>query len=323
MKLFSITAAKNKASQQLIILGSLLTLLHLSNGLFAQKDSTIVDSTKNEEPAAKEEPSLIAPSLEFITVQKSDKTIDLKAAMKAKVKGIFYKLPLLKVTFFIVNDSGEKPLGFAITDQQGKAVFNVKGDSLKTDKEGKLHFKAIFAGNKQMETTDGEVTIKRARLEIIPVKEDSLLSVKVKLIDIISGTETAVPEVAVGVFVNRLFNPLKIGEGTTDAEGEAVVEIANNLPGDSKGNINLIARLDENETYGNLEATVSQKWGMPVSDKIEKEQRALWSSHPPIWMLVTFIILMSVVWGHYLVIVIQLFRLRKEEPHLSIKATTS
>jgi hypothetical protein len=111
--------------------------------------------------------------------------------------------------------------------------------------------------------------------------------------------------------------------GTTDAEGEAVVEIANNLPGDSKGNINLIARLDENETYGYLEATVSQKWGIPVSDKIEKEQRALWSSHPPIWMLVTFIILMSVVWGHYLVIVIQLFRLRKEEPHLSIKATTS
>jgi hypothetical protein len=186
---------------------------------------------------------------------------------------------------------------------------------LSTDKDGKLHFKAVFAGNKQMDPADGEVTIKRARLEITPVKGDSLSTVQVKLIDMGTGTETPVPETVVGVFVHRMFNPLKLGEGTTDENGEASVEIANNLPGDANGNITLMAKLDENEMYGNLEASVVQKWGIPVSDKIQDQPRALWSSHPPLWMLITFFILMAVVWGHYIVIVYQLIKLRKEEPH--------
>ena len=120
----------------------------------------------------------------------------------------------------------------------------------------------------------------------------------------------------IGIFVRRSFSPLKIGEGTTDENGEVIVEIPNNLPGDDKGNITLLAKLDENETFGNLEASTVQNWGLPVSAKIEEQPRALWSAHPPIWMLVTFIVLMVVVWGHFFVIVYELFRLRKEEPHL-------
>jgi hypothetical protein len=76
-----------------------------------------------------------------------------------------------------------------------------------------------------------------------------------------------------------------------------------------------VAKLDENEVYGNLETTAVAPWGTAVSDKVSSLPRALWSPHPPIWMVVTFVILMSVVWGHYIVIVVQLFRLRKEEPH--------
>jgi hypothetical protein len=282
--------------------------------VFAQTDSTTA-ATPAAAEVKEEESSLISPSVEFISVQKADKSIDLKAALKAKVKGTFIKLPLLKITFIQVNDSGEKELGFVITDKNGKAIFNVKGDLLIADTEGKVHFKVVFAGNKQMDAAEEEVIVKRARLEITPVKGDSLSTVQVKLIDMGTGTETPVPEITVGVFVQRLFNPLKLGEGATDENGEASVEVANNLPGDAKGNIALIAKLDENEIYGNLEATSVQKWGIAVSDKIEDQPRALWSSHPPLWMLITFFILMAVVWGHYIVIVYQLVKLRKEEPH--------
>jgi hypothetical protein len=75
-----------------------------------------------------------------------------------------------------------------------------------------------------------------------------------------------------------------------------------------------LAKLDENEIYGKIEVAVVQKWGIPVSDKLNELPRAFWSDHPPYWMMITFIILMSTVWGHYLVIIVQLFRLRKEEP---------
>jgi hypothetical protein len=309
MKQDLIKTVFKKVYQPLFISVALFISLLISGHLFAQ-----ADTTKKEKPAVEEEATLISPALEFISVQKADNTIDLKAAMVAKVKGSSMKLQLLKVTFLLVTDTAEKELGFVITNGQGKAVLNAKPDALVTDKEGKLHFKAVFAGNKAMEAAEQEVTIKRARLEITPVKEDSLLNVQVKLIDVGTGTEAPVKEIVVGIFVHRSFNPLKIGEGTTDENGEATVEIPQKLPGDAKGNITLIAKLDENEVYGNLEANVTQQWGIPVSDLNQELPRALWSSHPPLWMMITFAVMMCTVWGHYLVIIIQLFKLRKEEP---------
>jgi hypothetical protein len=301
MKDISITTASWK------MLRILLLLLLLSPlKMLAQADSSAKKET--------EEDALIAPALDFVTVQKSDKSIDLKAAVKAKIKGVFTKLALLKISFVQVNDTTEKVLGFIITNDEGKGVLNIKDAALAPLKDGSLQLKAVFAGNKKMDPADAEVTIKRAYIEITPVKEDSLLTVKAKLVVPGSETDSSVKDVTLAVFVNRTFNPLKIGEGTTDESGEVSVEIPNNLPGDDKGNITLLAKLDDNETFGNLEAASVQKWGTPVSDKIENQPRALWSSHPPIWMLITFIVLMVVVWGHYIVIVYQLFRLRKEEP---------
>jgi hypothetical protein len=301
------------ASKKVFKTFALWMLLYIPLNSFAQ-----TDSAKKAEPVAAEAPSLISPSVSFLTVQKSDNTIDLKAALKAKINGGSKNLELLKISYVLVTDSIEKPLGFVITDRNGKAVLNIKADSLKADKEGKLHFKAVFAGNKAMETAEGEVSIKRARLEITPVKGDSTFSVSVKLVDLGTGAETPIPETALGVFVSRLFFPLKVGEGTTDATGVVSVDIPKNLPGDTKGNITLLAKIDENELYGNLEASITQPWGARVSDQLKELPRSLWSPHPPIWMLATFIILMVAVWGHYIVIVVQLFRLRKEEPQLPV-----
>ncbi|MEP7256605.1 MAG: hypothetical protein ABI666_12570 [Ferruginibacter sp.] len=305
----TITAIK-KNLQQVLASVALFIVLMIPGDLFAQ-----TDSSKKAEPVTEKESSLISPSIEFISIQKGDNSIDLKAALKAKIKGTFYKLPLLKIKFLQVTDTIEKELGFVITDRIGSAVFNCKPNSVTTDKEGKLHFKAVFAGNKSMDPADAEVTIKRARLEINPVKGDSLLTANVKLVDVGTGKEIPVKDIVLGIFVQRSFFPLKVGEGTTDENGEATVEIPNNLPGDAKGMITLLTKLDESELYGNLEASTTAKWGIPVSDILQEAPRALWSAHPPVWMMVTFAVLMIVVWGHYIVIVYELFRLRKEEPH--------
>lgn len=298
--------------QLLLFAGVILCLLSAAPAV-AQADST-AQQPAAEAPAAAEE-ELISPSVELISIQKADKSVDLKIAVKAKIEKKMRKMYGLKVNVFQVTDSAEQELGSVITDRNGLAVFTIKPEQVTTNAEGMLHFKAVLGPVKKMESTEGEVTVKRALLTITPVKEDSLYSVQVKLVDLATGEETPVPQAVLGIFVKRSFNPLKIGEITTDESGEGSAEIANTLPGDAKGNITLLARLDENETYGNLEAAVVQQWGVPVSDKIEDQPRALWSSHPPLWMLITFIILMLAVWGHYIVIVYELFRLRKEQPH--------
>ena len=286
----------------------LLMILFIPGKIKAQTDSSAKEEVK--------EATTYSPLITFISVQKSDNSVDLKATVQAKISGTLTKLPGLKIEFTIGSDSLTKKLGDAITDSRGFVLFNCKPELLTTDAEGKLNFKASFAGKDSLEAVEEVVAVKRARLEITPVKEDSLLTVNVKLVDLSTGTETPVPETDLGVFVNRLFSGLKLGEGKTDESGEATIEIPNNLPGDDKGNITLLARLEENETYGNLEASVMQQWGTPVSSELKDLPRALWSPHPPIWMLVTFVVLMSAVWGHYLVIIIQLIRLRKEEPEL-------
>ena len=272
---------------------------------------------QSDTSAATEESKTYSPLIEFISIQKSDNSVDLKTTVQAKIKGTLTKLGGLKIEFAAGADSLAKKVGEVITDSRGIAIFNCKSDQLATDAEGKLNFKASFAGKDSLEAAEEVLSIKRARLDITPAKEDSLLTVKLKLIDLSTGTETPVPETDLGLFVKRLFYPLKVGEGKTDEAGEAIIELPNNLPGDAKGNITLLGMVVENDTYGNLEAAVTQAWGTPVSDEVKELPRALWSSHPPLWMVITFAVLMTAVWGHYLVIIIQLFRLRKEEPEVT------
>jgi hypothetical protein len=305
-KITSIPVLIQKQIPSLLMGLALMALLTLPFNLSGQTDSTA--------GSAEVEKTTYAPLIDFVSIQKNDNSVDLKAGFKVKINGTLTKLSGLKVEFTIGTDTASEKIGETITDGNGVAVMNFKPDLLKTDKEGKLNFKVVFAGRDSIEPAEEAVAVKRARLEITPVKEDSLLTIKLKLIDLSTGTETAIPETDLVVFVKRLFSGLKVGEGKTDENGEVSVEIPNGLPGDPKGNITLTAKLDENEIYGNLEATVAQTWGTPVSDEIKELPRALWSPHPPIWMLITFIILMTTVWGHYFVIIYELFRLRKEEP---------
>jgi hypothetical protein len=291
---------------------ALMIFFILPGNITAQTDSSAKTATEEVKEA-----TTYTPLVEFTSVQRNDNSVDLKASVKAKINGTLSKLQNLKIEFYSGADSVAKKVGEAVTDKNGVALINCKPDQLITDGDGKLNFKTSFAGQDSIESAEEVLAIKRARLEITPIKEDSLLTVKLKLVDLGTGTETAVPETDLGVFVKRLFSGLKLGEGKTDENGEVTIEIPNKLPGDAKGNVTLLAKLEDNETYGNLEASVVQQWGTPVSYELKELPRALWSPHPPLWMLITFIILMSAVWGHYLVIIIQLIRLRKEEPELN------
>jgi hypothetical protein len=301
----------------LILLGLNLSVQAQSEPAAAPApDTTVVttEETPAEEAPAEETPSLISPALSFVMVQRGDSSVDLRSSLTARVNGQAMYLYRMKIRYFLVQGDTETELGFAVTNTNGKALLNVRGDSLKTDAEGNLVVKAVFAGNKLMESAEETIQFKRALLTINPVKEDSLLTVNARLVDISTGTETPVPETTIGVYVKRLFGMQKLGEITTDENGEGSLEIPNGIPGDARGNLILVTRVDESEVFGNLEASSTQNWGVKVSDQLQGQPRALWSSNPPIWMLITFIVLMLAVWGHYLVIVYELFRLRKEEP---------
>ena len=179
----------------------LMMIFLIPGRITAQTDSAAKEAVK--------ETNTYAPLITFVSIQKNDNSVDLKTSVKAKINGTLTSLAGLKIEFTIGADSTSKKLGEAFTDSKGVAILNCKPDQLTTDEEGKLNFKASFAGKDSLEAAEEVVAVKRARLEITPVKEDSLLTVKVRLVDLSTGAETPVPETDLGVFVNRMFRDRK------------------------------------------------------------------------------------------------------------------
>ena len=94
------------------------------------------------------------------------------------------------------------------------------------------------------------------------------------------------------VGVDRSGGILSAGDAetyTTDTAGGIAVEFKrDSLPGDEQGNFTLIAKIDDNETYGNLRIEKVVPWGTAVVyDRDFFDQRNLWTTRfrSPFWLL--------------------------------------
>ena len=291
-------------SKGIVFLGVITTMLSFSflSSARAQQEEAKSDSTIE----------LITPRVEFVSIQRNDETIVLRVTANSKVNKTFIPLYGLQFQFSNTTLKEAKVVGEAITDMDGTASITVSNKNLTLDEEGKMKFIAQFSGNKNIEATEEEVHFKKARIEIFPIKEDSVLSIQVQLADMSKVEIVPISETDIGVFVKRTFFPLKVGEGASDEEGNLTIEFPSDLPGDAVGNLIIIARVDGNEDFGNLEATVKVPWGIPVSNETPIFKGELWSHSPPLWMLLTFFILMTTVWGHYILILYKLVKLRNQ-----------
>jgi hypothetical protein len=70
-----------------------------------------------------------------------------------------------------------------------------------------------------------------------------------------------------------------------------------------------VAKVEDNEIYGNVEVSGTINWGKPLPpENIIK--RGLGDTNAPLWMVYTLIVLLSLVWFHYLYIIFNVFRIR-------------
>ncbi len=241
-------------------------------------------------------------------LQKDDGTIDLNALMRARIDRRYTPLPGLEVEFFATTDSSEVSLGKATTKDNGIATLTIKPDNVPKDTSGRMYLMAQFPGNDEFSDSDDDIEILPARIVLEPIEEDSSRAMQITLL---SGDE-AVPDEDVSLFVNRMFSRLKVGEATTDEDGTATINVPMDLPGDAEGKLEIIALLEDHDDFGSVRSIMTPAWGDPVSDLSEKLPRALWSPYPPMWMIITFLVLMVAVWGHYVIIFLKLQKVKKE-----------
>lgn len=254
-----------------------------------------------------EEPEQLSSRMSLSAIQGDEDKLTLKALVRAKIDGRFTGLQGLEVVFFSLSDTLEKELGRDSTDMDGIASLSVSKSALQADTGGAFILKAVFEGNALFEESDDEIAVTAAGMALEAMEEDSVRT----LIATLESGGAPIAEADVYFYVQGTFSPLKIGEATTDEEGIASVEFPAGLPGGPDGNIHIIARLEEDETFGTVEANVNKAWGRQLETS-HNQSRALWSSSPPLWLLLTFITLLVIIWGHYLEVVYKLFRLRKK-----------
>ena len=303
---------------------SLLLIIWLGpqESLFAQAEpaaeeattETVDTSEVTSEEAVEEEeaePEKISARLGLTTTQFPGDTIKLQALLRAKIDNIWQTLGDEKIEFFVIGDEDETKLGEAITGLKGEATIFTNVKNIPLNSEGYLSFAVRYAGNEQIDESEGDAMIRKAVLTITPEKGDSSYTIHVKAFVPSAEGEMPILEAPVIVTVKRMVGNLMVGEGDTDENGEASIDLPLDLPGDDVGNLQITAMIEDFEEYGNIAATTVQAWGKPVSFKPAEIPKNLWSPNPPIWMVLAFLILMTAVWGHYAVIIYKLNRIKK------------
>jgi hypothetical protein len=164
--------------------------------------------------------------------------------------------------------------------------------------------KSLFA---QDSTGSGQ-----AKIIISFAEKDSVKQVTAKL----TNGDTVVKGIDIHFYVKKSFGllPLEGTSTTTDENGEASVDFPTDLPGDVSGNVVVVARVEDDDKLGNVEATKPINWGVPAKVESTVPARALWSSgnNAPWPLTITVISIVAVVWGIIFYMLYQLVSIKKE-----------
>ncbi len=129
-----------------------------------------------------------------------------------------------------------------------------------------------------------------------------------------AGSWVPVKGVDIKLAIKRTGGDLQIGDDqsyTTDSLGQAKGEFKKlKMPGDAAGNIVLVAKVEDNDQYGNLRVEKAIPWGDKFVPTTDFYHRALWASrfHSPLWLLIMAYSSIIAVWGTLIYLVFLLIK---------------
>jgi hypothetical protein len=252
--------------------------------------------------------------LTFSYVCTSNDSVSLTANLFVKKESDTYGLKNATIEFLTLQDNKTVPLGKSVTDQDGNAFLSVGIKQLKPGKEGMISYTAKFAGTSKYSEISSTIIAVPAKLKLTFNIQDSVRYLNVTgTRENEKGQEVALPKETVLFYIPRLFSLLKIGEVSLDEQGKGSFEFPSDIVGDTLGNLNIIAKIEENDTYGFVQGVSTINWGVPKQYyKAEVPSRELWTPIAPLWMIITLIIMLAGVWAHYIYAVWELVMIKSE-----------
>ncbi|MBK7029062.1 MAG: hypothetical protein IPH45_07555 [Bacteroidales bacterium] len=263
---------------------------------------------------AEKETGPFATAMSFICTSTSNDSILLKVQISVKHETGATNLANAPVLFSVAGTESDIELGTVKTDLRGTAIMKVPAlNQYPRNEEQMINFKAVFAGIKNYEGSDGEFALKPSKLVLSFYEEDSIKYVKVEGSQYnADGTVTPLGPIDLAVGVQKMLSVLKVADISLDSTGVGTAEFPLDIIGDTLGNLIVIATIDEHEVYGYVKVQSNIGWGLQkhlISP--DRPSRELWTPIAPLWMIITLIIMLLGVWGHYVYAVVQLVLIKK------------
>jgi hypothetical protein len=241
---------------------------------------------------------------------------------KTKMNNKWQPLKKQVLQLYLDSSKSENLINKVMTDSNGRAKALIP-PRLKTLWDGNATHKFIVVteGTFKEEETTTESEITKGKILIDTSNSDGTRSVVVQVMKSESGNWVPVKDVEVKIGVMRLGGDLRIGDEetyTTDSLGQASGEFKlDSLPGDSKGSLILIAKVEDNDQLGSLSIEKIVPWGKmskPVGHSdFGFGQRSLWAARgkAPIWLMVMAYSIIAGVWTVIFYLVFRLVRIKQ------------
>jgi hypothetical protein len=228
-------------------------------------------------------------------------------------------LPKQVVKVFLDGETPSDAVTKVYTDDEGKAKVVLQPELRdKWTGSDKHTFTAVLEANSVEDERTTALDITRAKVSIDTLNEEGVRSIKVSVFYYENKQLKPAKDVEMKVGIERLGSILSAGEEatyTTDSTGTVTVEFKrDSMPGDTLGRLVLAAKVEDNDTYGNLLAEETVAWGKPTKiDNSFFKQRTLWSTrfHTPFWLLFMAYSMVIGVWGTIVYLIFQIVKIKK------------
>jgi hypothetical protein len=217
-----------------------------------------------------------------------------------------------EINFYHLAGEESWPLETVQTEMDGTAEYRIdkRSDRLQS-MEDLYTFRAVFEGNQDYEMSEDMVSVKPLEMSLDFVEVDTVKTIVARAYERDrEGKKIPLEDTDVYFYVPRSFSLLPVGEEWFMG-GRAQVDFPTTVPGDSAGNLTIVARIEDHELYGNVEAVAVKDWGKAVPRIVVKKRRGLGDTDAPLWMVYTLIVLLSIVWFHYLYVFFIMIKIKK------------
>ena len=239
----------------------------------------------------------------------------LKAVTKTKINGKFKLVAGIPVSFYITSESPGNLLGKATTNDKGQAVLFIPPSAREEwNKTPKQSFLVVSDSTLLYEVTKSSIDLTKSKIKVDTAEDKKIVAT---LLEFKDSLWTPVKGVDMKISVKRLGGDLNVNETptfTTDSLGMVNADFKLlNLPGDTLGNLILVARVEDNDIYGNLSSEKTVPWGTMTKYLEAYNRRTLYARRgwSPLWLeLIAYGIIVA-VWFILLYLFIQIRKLKK------------